>query len=319
MSLARSTPRAAVKHVLRLMIDGYVRLGRPLAPITRWVRRPMRWYFHRSKTLRHDVTGAWSSKLLYHVHHVFVGEHPADFLIHGGKLRFRSTGSAMAVHGYYVGEIEHHLVRFMMGRLSPGFVMLDVGAHHGAHSLVVAHELVGRDLGGRIVAFEPDPTNLELLRSNVTNNGLETHIDIRAVAVAERDGTHEILFSVEDNSSHTFVENRPYALSRGRAVTARVPTIHLDGLLRELPRVDLVKIDVQGAEPLVLAGAETLIRRHRPVLVVEAVPGWPSTERTAALLRAYEYDVYGLTAAGELCGLASPEVFVSWDWVGMPR
>ena len=122
-----------------------------------------------------------------------------------------------------------------------------------------------------------------------------------------------------DNSSNTLQEHGALALTPDqRALPLRVPTLSLDGLLDAVPRVDLVKVDVQGAEARVLGGAARLIARDRPVMVIEAVPGWPSTEKVRGMLESHRYTILGLDAQGRTCPLDSPRVFVSWDWVALP-
>lgn len=298
----------------------YVSAGRPLLPITRWVREPLRLYYHRSPVLRHDISWSLRARALGHVHHLLVGDLPAEFDVWGGRLRFRSTGSVMAVHGYYVGEIEYHLCRFIVGCIKPGFVVIDVGAHHGIHSLVVAYELAARGFDGRVVAFEPCPENRELLISNLALNGLSRYVSVRPEAASDRAGQADFMECKEDNSNNTLSENEPFAIDADQHVARRrVTTITLDSLIDDLPRVDLVKIDVQGSEPRVLAGAEALITRHRPVIVVEAVPGWPTTSAIRDFLRHHHYSVKSVDADGNLCALESPHALISWDWVGVPR
>ncbi len=292
----------------------------PVRPLTRWIRTPIRWVYHRSPVLRHDVKPSPAARILHSLHALFVGDLPEEFGVHGGRIRFHSSRSAMAIHGYYVGEIEYHLSRFVLDHLAPGFVMVDVGAHHGIHALVVAYELRARELSGHVHAFEPDPWNRHILRQNLERNELLSFVTVHEEAVSDRQGEAELLVMENESSGHTLRGNEEFAVWAGARVTPRVvPTTSLDALLDGLPRVSLIKIDVQGAEPLVLAGAQRLIARDRPVLVVEAVPGWPSTPRVREMLEAWEYRVMGLDREGRPCPIGSRAVFVSWDWVATPE
>jgi hypothetical protein len=110
------------------------------------------------------------------------------------------------------------------------------------------------------------------------------------------------------------------AEATGRGIIAQpVAVTHLDRFLDQVSRVDLIKIDVQGHEPSVLAGAARLIERHRPVLVVEAVQEWESTHRIRDFLLARRYRIHGVEASGRLCPPTSRRAFVSWDWIGIPE
>ncbi len=301
-----------------------VRLAEPVLarvrPWTRWIRRPLRWLYHRTSTLRHDVEPSFSLRVLLALHDALVGELPREFTVHDGRLRFRSERSEMALHGYYVGEVEYHVGQFILSRLGPRFAMLDVGAHHGIHTLVTAYELRDRLLGGAIHAFEPDPRNRALLEENVRLNSLEALVKIHAEAVSDAIGTAELLLAGEESSGSTLRENEAFAVSKRWTMgTQAVPMTTLDALLPSLPPVSLLKIDVQGSEARVLAGAEKLLARDRPVVVVEAVPGWPGTPKVERHLAARGYRVLGLDRSGRPVPRGSRSAFVSWDWVALPQ
>jgi FkbM family methyltransferase len=218
-----------------------------------------------------------------------------------------------------VGEFELHLSRFIASRLASGSVMFDVGAHHGVHTLVAAFELAARGEGGQVHAFEPDPENLRLLRENVARNGLGHLVTVHPVAVTDRDGEDVLVVCVGDNSSNTLRDHQLLALAPDQPRREQpVPTVRLDGLLDTVPRVDLLKVDVQGAEARVRRGAERLLERDRPVVVVEAIRGWASTDEVRGILERHGYSILGLDEHGQTCPLDSARVFVTWDWVGLP-
>jgi FkbM family methyltransferase len=312
--------RDAARSLTKALIRANEARGYPLLPLTRRLRGPLRWLYHRSPYLQHDSRFHWKPSLLLGLHGLLIREHPIDFAIHRGQLRFRSHGSVMSWQGYYVGEIERHLVDFVVGAVRDGFTMLDVGAHHGAFTLVVAHELRARGWAGRIHSFEPDPTNFELLRYNVEQNGLADRVVLHPVAVSDAAGDGVLIGAADENSGNTLATTGEFALdgAAGARVTRRVSVVALDDLLAELPAVDFIKLDIQGAEPLALAGARRLLARDRPVIAVEAVDGWPSSARTRELLVEHGYRLHGLTRRGELCEVGSAEAFVSWDWVALP-
>src|SRR5882757_7080280 len=188
--------RSLAKKMIRRYGDG----GYPLLPVTRTLRGPLRWLYHRSPYLRHDSRFHWRPNLLLGLHALLVREHPADFTIHHGQIKFRSSGSVMSVQGYYVGEIERHLVDYVVSQVRPGFTMLDVGAHHGVFTLVVAHELRARGWQGRVHAFEPDPGNFALLEHNIRQNDLASYVVLHREAVSNAVGQEERLGAADENS-----------------------------------------------------------------------------------------------------------------------
>jgi len=291
-----------------------------LRPLTRTLRQPLRWFYHRSPVLKHDTHPSWKARLLPLLHSTFVGDHPSDFLIYKNQLKFRSRGSVMSTQAYYVGEVEYHLVQYVAAQIRPGFVMLDVGAHHGVFTMVAAFELKKRGWKGLIHSFEPDPGNFSLLEYNVRQNDLASYVVLHPEAVGDTKGHLEMVFDAGDNSGNCLVKTIASTSPLDQAATVRhVPVTTLDSWLDNLPALNLIKMDIQGAEPLALEGGRNLIARFRPVIVIEAVPGWHGTEQIQRKLIEYRYRIFGADKKGRLCPPDSKEAFVSWDWVAIPE
>lgn len=300
--------------------NAYIRAGRPLLPVTRLLRGPLKWYYHRSPLLRHDNKFYLRPWLLELLHNTLISEHPHDFSIYGKKLKFRSHSSSMAIHGYYVGEIEYHLLHYVISQIRPNFTMLDIGAHHGAYALAVAHELRNYGWHGKIYCFEPDPFNFSILQYNIQQNNLETYIVCQQVAIADLVGEQTLLTYPEENSANTLSWNTEMInQGLGSIMPQTVQTITIDSLIDQFEHINLIKLDIQGSEARALAGATQVIQRDRPIIVVEAVPGLETTRQTREYLLKQGYLVSGVTAASTLCPVDSDDTFVSWDWVGLPN
>jgi FkbM family methyltransferase len=146
--------------------------------------------------------------------------------------------------------------------LRSGMRAVDVGANIGYYLLLI-ESVVGP--GGSVACFEPEPENLRELGRNVEANRLE-NVRVFAAAVGAEEGRVSMRVGI----------NAAVAGEAGGDFT--VPLVRLDSAL-DGP-VDFVKIDVEGYEGHVLAGARHLLREHRPVLLVEIHPGFltpPST------------------------------------------
>ncbi len=152
--------------------------------------------------------------------------------------------------------------------VGPGDTVFDIGANHGVYALALARR-VGPT--GRVLAFEPGADPASLLARAAELAGL-SRLDPRRVAVAERDGELALAGSGE--------EARLAGDGRGR----RVPARRLDTVWRELgePDVALLKVDVEGAEERVFAGARRLLTETSPVVMFE-ISGSP--ERAVHLTR----------------------------------
>ena len=184
---------------------------------------------------------------------------------------------------------------WLRGALGPGGVVLDVGASIGGYTAVAA-DLVAPS--GHVYAFEPGPDNLTALRQRFDGNGCVTVI---AGAVSDRAGQETFHLDRTDPRRHSLASGN--VGRAGEIVTVSV--VALDDYLGLVARLDLVKIDAQGAELHILRGARRLLRRFRPPVILEL---WPfglrqlGGEPSAVLeeLRDLGYETYRLSAKGRL-------------------
>jgi FkbM family methyltransferase len=174
--------------------------------------------------------------------------------------------------------------------VGPGSTVVDVGANIGFFSLRFA-TWVGR--GGHVIAIEPEARNIASLQRRVTRAGLSGVVTCVQAAAADRSGEVKLAINPGHPGDHHLADD-------GEPVTA----VTLDELTADdSRRVTLVKIDVQGAESMVLAGARRLIGQHRPAIFVEVHE--PSLTRLGssrrelvATLVALGYGGHRLTRAG---------------------
>lgn len=160
------------------------------------------------------------------------------------------AGDLMYEQVYRLGEYEPVVTRTMRALLREGDTTIDVGANHGWYSLVMAHA-VGRR--GTVHAIEPLPVMTEALLANFDRNpSLEVHL--HPVAVGAQDGELELHVFPDLPHGHASAAT----LGRRSYDIHRAPLRRLDSLLKGV-RPDLIKVDVEGFEPEVLAGAQGLI------------------------------------------------------------
>jgi FkbM family methyltransferase len=189
----------------------------------------------------------------------------------------------------YEAETAEVLARW----LRPGHTFVDVGANHG-YFTVLAAALVGP--AGRVVAFEPNPVVAAALREVLARNGLAERVAVRPAALCDRDGTAPFFPSVSVNDGLSSLVPSREALDLGVLRADRsiqVPVESFDGFAERagLGRVELVKIDVEGAEGLVVRGMErTLAERPPRRIICETVPG----SEAARLLTARGYAMRAL-------------------------
>lgn len=153
----------------------------------------------------------------------------------------------------WLGTYEPWVQEAMSRHLRPGDWTWDVGAYIGYHALFLWR------LGMKVLTLEPDPINFERLVRNLRTNGAH---GVRALRqAAGRIGSRASLRRLAGHPSQTRLEDD----SCGECAVVR-----LDDLLADTPPPRLVKVDVEGAELDVLAGAPILLRECRPVWIVEA-------------------------------------------------
>jgi FkbM family methyltransferase len=163
---------------------------------------------------------------------------------------------------------------FLLDRLvRAGDVCLDVGAAGGAHLLVMARRVGAR---GRVLGVEPRPTSLRALRRLVDLSGFTDRVRLAAVALADTVGAQRLRVPVVPTRAHfrgsTADASTAAAFARLPSREIEVPTTTLDALVAAegLERLDVLKLDVEGAELLVLAGATHVLRVLRPIVILEA-------------------------------------------------
>lgn len=161
---------------------------------------------------------------------------------------------------YWLGTYEPQVLQEIATRLGRGATYWDVGSHVG-YMVAVASRLVGPT--GTVVAFEPNPENIRRLQRTIELNDLR-NVTVRGVALSDRVGLSQ--FFLSDSSSMG-------SLLPGPSGTPTVPvrTSTIDDELKTVAVPDLVKIDVEGSENVVLAGAVRLIEGHRSALIVEVL------------------------------------------------
>jgi FkbM family methyltransferase len=214
-----------------------------------------------------------------------------------GGYRFQcSIHDNIGSQVFFAGCYEAQESAFARAILGPAMSFVDVGAHWGFFSLMAAH-LVGST--GRILSLEPDPRAFLRLKANIERNQL-VQVTVFELAAADRDANWTLALQNETVlhlGTSRFVQNGGAAAST-RIVRSRP----LDLLLDEarLDGVNLVKIDVEGAEDLVLAGMEEGLRRRRyhSMILELHPPHLADRKRTIAevlsVLRGLGYKGFGL-------------------------
>jgi len=190
---------------------------------------------------------------------------PREVELDGDVFRVvpRDFGVTLELHA--TGGYENASRRFCLEYLQPGMTFVDIGAHVGLFSVPAARR-VGAT--GRVVAFEPDSDNRHMLEENIRRNGVEGVL-VYAEALCDRDGQLPFHRSAFNTGDHQLFHS-------GRGRTGQdVDVARLDTVMSQLGGpVDLVKMDVQGAEAKVLAGMGELLEANPTIALVVELSPW---------------------------------------------
>lgn len=145
--------------------------------------------------------------------------------------------------------------------------IVDVGANIGLYSLIGAKNVAKK---GKVIAFEPIPDNIKLLKRNIKLNAADEKIVIADYALGEDDRTLEIYISSKSMGNHSAGGSG----ARDYDDVLKVKQTSLDQYLKnqKIRNIDLIKIDVEGYDGYVLKGALETIAKSQPALMIECIP-----------------------------------------------
>lgn len=202
-----------------------------------------------------------------HTEHVYFGDNIVLCkVLTKYKMYVNTNDRQIAPHLILDGFWESWITRFLAGIIKPGFTCLDIGANLGYYSLLMA-ELVGHE--GKTIAVEPNPQVAELLRAAQANHSWK--FEVVEAAMAEKAG--EAILTIPDKSLGG-ATIKPNELIPGRT-QVRVRTLSVDELVDQfkLMKVDVIKMDVEGMEPVAFSGMrETLSKNPQLQIVFEYSP-----------------------------------------------
>ncbi len=236
-------------------------------------------------------------------------------LLWGNQIGWKKTNAGFSMlidpsdpddRAFCLGLYERPLVRLIEAVVRPGDLCIDVGAHKGFISLQLA-KAVGRE--GRVISIEPDPRAMQILTSNCRRNRA-VNVELYSCLLGNAARVCEFSLSTRLGWSSMFPnELAQTAVSR----TISIQTRTLDDLIGEAGvadscRLSLVKMDVEGAEPLVLAGALRTLATFRPVVHFEVNEAslraaGKSPGEVADFFFALGYELYEIKSAPRISGI----------------
>lgn len=195
---------------------------------------------------------------------------PFNIRVKGIAVYYNSLDRMIATLLWKFGFLEGYEMNLFLSYLKEGYVMLDIGANMGVYSLVSSKKIGDK---GKIIAFEPDSENLKIFKKSINKNRFN---NITVFPFAVSDKNEKIFF--EKNTFNS--GNHQIRKEKSNVSQKSIDAIKLDDFLKDEKKIDIIKIDIQGAEYFAFNGMKEIVEKF-PNLLIFA-----------------EYWVYGLKKMG---------------------
>ncbi len=202
---------------------------------------------------------------------------------------YDELGGSVLAYGSY----EKSTVQELLRHIPAGGTVIDVGAHIGWYSLKAANAVGPK---GHVIAVEPNHETLNWLRNNIRASGAGSVIAVAPVACADSETTLTFYAASHRNTGESSLSQTNASQDGPVSASYPVRARRLDDIVKDagLDRVDAIKIDVEGAEFMVLKGATETLDRYHPVVVVELVDRQlkamgSGVDEVVAFMRAHGY------------------------------
>jgi len=202
------------------------------------------------------------------------------------KMYVDTSDVGISSHILLDGYWEIWVTEAIAALVKPGMVVADVGANLGYYTMLMA-DLVGPT--GRVHAFEPNPVMLRRLRRNIAVNGFAGHTDVHDKALADVDGAIVPFHIPPDFPGGGAIARHSHPNDSN---TIQIETIRLDAR-PEWHAIELIKVDVEGAEELVWRGARGLLEgdKLRTVLLEFNTERYADSPGFLAAMRAHGFSI----------------------------
>jgi len=177
--------------------------------------------------------------------------------------------------------------QIVQDKIKEGMICLDCGGNIGYYATIES-KLVGKT--GKVIAIEPSPVNVKYLEKNLKLQGQDNY-EIHNLACGDTDGEIKFIISDISNMCHVAKEGE---VESGNKKFVKIPVKKLDSFLidKHLPRLDLLRMDIEGSELRLFEGAIQTIKKYKPMIQMELHPGHLGPENTRKLLKLLKNEGY---------------------------
>lgn len=215
------------------------------------------------------------------------------------RIKFLYPGSTVFEHEY--GE----LLSIAQKYVTPDDIVWDIGSNIGVFTFAAASQ-AGSE--GKVLSVEPDIELVRLLRKSARRRkNTDLNVDILSAAVAEEAGVSVFYIAERGRTANTLADTMRSSRAQKKRERQLVPTVTLDQLLEVSETPDFLKIDVEGAEELVIKGGAKVLKEVRPVVYCEV--GKEKQKAVTNLFNEAGYILFDPNASLERCHALSTCIF----------
>jgi FkbM family methyltransferase len=235
----------------------------------------------------------------------------------GHMMMVHTDDMIVAPHLVNIGINEPHNTRILVSLIKPGDVFVDVGANVGYFSVLGAWRAYP---GGQVWSFEPNPKVFSILSDNLTVNGYADMAHRWPAAASDQAGERSLRIFPGYVATSTMRDVPEDYLRFTERETGRkshvidVDAVRLDEAMRDVPAIDVMKIDAEGHELHVLRGAREIVSRSPDLkIVMEFNPsmlGADGARDLVELVRTLGFDTYAIEHDATLTRMADEEALL---------
>lgn len=215
-----------------------------------------------------------------------------DFVFHSRyKFNIRLNMELDVDRYFYLGRFEYETIWFFKKVLKPGMIVFDVGGNIGIFSLIAANKV---NNSGSIYAFEPAEKANKIFNENISLNKIN-NISLFKLGVADKAGT--LAFHVCEDDAYNSLGDKP---QNDVIYTTEIEVISIDEFCKKngIEKIDVLKIDTEGAESKIIAGAKRMLEGNKaPIVFCEynrRVQSKDDLAKLEASFKDYGYKLYYL-------------------------
>lgn len=219
---------------------------------------------------------------------------------------------------YLLGYYDEAGILFLKKHISPGSVFVDIGANVGCYTLI-ASKIVGQK--GKVFAFEPSLRVHEQLTANIAMNAFQ-NIQVEKIALFNETSKLSLKLSSSANMGMSSVHAHDEETGEVEIVDAvKGDDYFLD---KKIEKIDLLKMDIEGAELFALEGLQQTLRKYRPLLILEMADeilekAQIQKSDLIQFMKNCGYQIMGMDTEGEIVSVDSKNLNDSDNYVFVPE